>query len=83
MVAFNTLLNIYLTGSPIPVAFSVALEHNITLSMGEHVVYDKILVNVGNAYNQNSGEFTVPVDGLYVVHYHALSEQGQVCTILE
>jgi hypothetical protein len=72
-VSFSALSN--------PIAFSVALTHNVTLTNGAHVTYDKILTNAGNGYNQNTGEFVVSVEGLYIIHYHALAAQGEVGTL--
>ncbi|XP_076110292.1 uncharacterized protein LOC143079045 [Mytilus galloprovincialis] len=62
--------------SSVKAAFCVSLTHNMTLN-GDHVVYDKIITNVGNGYDANTGVFTVSVPGLYMIHYHALAQLGK------
>ena len=42
--------------------------------MNTKVVYDKVLINVGNAYNPQTGEFTCPKAGVYVFTWSMLSD---------
>ncbi|ESN98706.1 hypothetical protein HELRODRAFT_188887 [Helobdella robusta] len=52
--------------SPSKVAFFVGLQKEIQ-SVTNHttVVFDKILTNVGNGYDQKTGKFKAPVSGTY------------------
>ena len=47
------------------VAFTVTRSHEEQLTNAK-VVYNKVLVNVGNAYNPKTGEFTCPRGGVYI-----------------
>jgi hypothetical protein len=68
----------YVTGNHHPIAFSVGLTHAASLTLGAPVLYDKIMANTGNGYNQTTGEFVASVDGLYTIYYHALAEKEEV-----
>ncbi|XP_048238284.1 complement C1q tumor necrosis factor-related protein 4-like [Haliotis rufescens] len=57
------------------VAFSAGLSHHQSLTGGQTVVYNRIITNVGNAYNPATGVFTCPISGAYVFQYHAMSRQ--------
>nr|KAG5708783.1 hypothetical protein BaRGS_031937 [Batillaria attramentaria] len=47
------------------VAFHARLYDKYKFSSYERVIYDKVLTNVGDAYNPTTGEFTVPYNGTY------------------
>ncbi len=49
------------------VAFSVHLRGDkaVSLTGGSVVLFDQVLTNIGNGYNENSGAFTAPVAGTY------------------
>ncbi|CAC5402577.1 unnamed protein product [Mytilus coruscus] len=54
-----------------PVAFYAYRSGNLgTGSNLRHriVVYDRVDLNIGNAYNKHNGKFTAPSDGLYLFH---------------
>lgn len=36
-------------------------------------VYDKVVTNVGNAYNTSTGKFTAPTNGIYQFNWYTLS----------
>ncbi|XP_053393542.1 complement C1q tumor necrosis factor-related protein 7-like [Mercenaria mercenaria] len=58
------------------VAFSSFLDHNLEhLGINHPIIYNKVLLNEGSAYNNNSGMFTCPTDGLYVF-YFSVSTNG-------
>ncbi|XP_063442986.1 uncharacterized protein LOC134723297 [Mytilus trossulus] len=59
-----------------PIAFSAGLTKNISLPSGTNVMYDKIITNAGNGFDQTTGDFVVPQDGTYMIHYNSLSELG-------
>nr|XP_034300409.1 complement C1q-like protein 4 isoform X2 [Crassostrea gigas] len=37
-------------------------------------VYDRVVTNVGNAYNPSTGKFTAPTDGIYQFNWYTLSD---------
>ncbi|XP_060585129.1 EMILIN-2-like [Ruditapes philippinarum] len=52
------------------VAFSAFLTHTIyNLGPGQIIQYGSVVLNEGNAYNKNTGIFTVPHDGVYLFSY--------------
>jgi len=82
---YNTFSGALLSGTYTPqgnqvpppeVAFSVGSTINLNgNSSSDHKIkYDRIFTNLGNAYNPNTGVFTCRYSGIYVFHYHALSQ---------
>ena len=59
-------------------AFSVALTTHLNGGKGTTVKYNKILVNIGSAYDSITGEFTVKTSGIYMFHFHGLSHKAKV-----
>ncbi|KAL4217357.1 hypothetical protein ACF0H5_023808 [Mactra antiquata] len=55
------------------VAFSAGLTHDLTVLHAETIAYDKVFVNLGNAYNPTTGVFTAPEPGLYGFQFHTLA----------
>lgn len=52
------------------VAFTVYLSHGVhNLTQDQPIVYDKVLLNMGGAYNTKTGMFTAPVGGVYLFSY--------------
>ncbi|XP_062608644.1 uncharacterized protein LOC134270442, partial [Saccostrea cucullata] len=49
------------TQSQGPIAFTAALTLNTEYLAGNTVVFDKIILNLGNAYHESYGHFTAPV----------------------
>lgn len=50
-------------------AFTASLTKSITFSTSgsEVIVFDKVWLNSGNAYDPNTGVFTIPQTGLYMI----------------
>ena len=49
------------------VSFSVNLRNKeIKLGVGQTVIYDEILTNEGDGYDDRTGVFTCPVAGTYI-----------------
>jgi C1q-related factor len=67
------------TGATVPakVAFFVGLSVNIgPVAENSPVLFDRIVTNVGDAYDGQSGRFTAPVNGTY--HFSVvISAQGR------
>ncbi|CAC5380241.1 unnamed protein product [Mytilus coruscus] len=63
--------------SPKEIAFTASLSKTITLGSGQAIVYDTIMMNYGNAYNNNSGHFTAPVSGIYLASAGIVAEPGK------
>ena len=62
--------------SPKPgVGFSVYVKaSHLTLGKGQTVVYDGIMTNEGNGYDDRTGVFTCPVAGTYIFVVDALCQ---------
>ena len=66
-----------LNGSPNRVSFSANVHNShLTLGVGQTVIYDNILTNNGNGYDDRSGIFTCPVAGTYMFVVDSLSYPG-------
>ncbi|XP_053378610.1 uncharacterized protein LOC128548191 [Mercenaria mercenaria] len=66
---------IYLLEEPVN-AFSVGLSHHATVADHYKVIFDRVFIDLQHAYDQKTGEFIVPVSGLYEFNYHALGRQN-------
>ncbi|KAF7258137.1 hypothetical protein EG68_04371, partial [Paragonimus skrjabini miyazakii] len=61
------------------VAFFAGLEYNIVdkpTELNPKVIMNRVITNVGQVYDAVTGEFTAPVDGIYVLSV-AISAQGK------
>ena len=50
-----------------PVAFTAVLTHIEHLGPLQTLEYDKVITNIGNAYDTRHGHFTAPVKGIYML----------------
>lgn len=66
------------------VAFSATITNDIT-SFGtkQPVVFDKVITNVGGAYDSRHGSFRAPVDGIYKLSFSALQGKSTMWIGLE
>ncbi|KAK3089175.1 hypothetical protein FSP39_001465 [Pinctada imbricata] len=58
------------------VAFTGVLTGTITLGDEQVLIYNKVLLNVGNGYNIKSGHFVAPVSGIYSVSVSLMGFQS-------
>ncbi|XP_045176615.1 heavy metal-binding protein HIP-like [Mercenaria mercenaria] len=60
------------------VAFYARLdETELTgVSLNQTILFDNVVLNAGNAYNINSGQFITPVDGFYLLSVAVTSDLG-------
>ncbi|OWF45157.1 Caprin-2 [Mizuhopecten yessoensis] len=59
------------------VAFSAGLTNTTQSHVATNVTYDRVFVNGGNGYNNQTGVFKAPLGGTYVFMFHALSQSNQ------
>ncbi|KAK3609820.1 hypothetical protein CHS0354_029860 [Potamilus streckersoni] len=65
------------TNNSSPFAFSAALKNNISnLGQRQQVVFDRVINNIGNAYDARHGTFTAQVAGVYEFSVTVLSQGG-------
>ncbi|XP_063421001.1 uncharacterized protein LOC134706203 [Mytilus trossulus] len=57
------------------IAFSVYLDHDVNSGAQQVLKYNKIITNEGNGYNVNTGSFTCPESGMYLL-YFSIGERG-------
>ncbi|XP_061190511.1 uncharacterized protein LOC133198433 [Saccostrea echinata] len=62
------------------IAFNAFIIKSLHLKRGTpvNVVYDGVYYNYGNAYNQHTGVFTAPSDGLYVFTWSSCVEPKKI-----
>ena len=48
-------------------AFTAQLTADTALSPGDIIVFDKVLMNYGDGYDETTGKFRCPVNGIYLV----------------
>eukprot|EP00105_Crassostrea_gigas_P027751 XP_011449192.1 PREDICTED: complement C1q tumor necrosis factor-related protein 2-like [Crassostrea gigas] len=56
---------------------SILTKHLENLKAKETVVFDKVLLNEGNAYDKTSGVSTAPSDGIYSFTWTILTKHGK------
>ena len=60
------------------VVFQSTLTKNLqNLKYHETVIYDKVTLNEGNAYNKDTGKLTATVEGVYALSWTTLSSPGK------
>ncbi|VDH91191.1 Hypothetical predicted protein [Mytilus galloprovincialis] len=59
------------------VAFSAVLDHEATLGPLQVVKYNKILTNVGNAYDPRHGHANIPIKGIYLVAVTSMNHNNE------
>ncbi|XP_056012364.1 complement C1q-like protein 3 [Ostrea edulis] len=60
------------------VAFHAEIGSNRIYKGGSVWVFDKVVTNLGNAYNPATGKFTTPGKGVYLFNWYTLSGPGSV-----
>lgn len=54
-------------------AFSVGLSSGYNVADNMKVIFDRVYIDLNHAYDHHTGEYIVPVSGLYEFNYHALA----------
>ncbi|OWF47454.1 uncharacterized protein LOC110454364 [Mizuhopecten yessoensis] len=79
----GALLSLSLPGTEKPatefeeMAFTVGLTHDISLPAHSKVPYDRLYTNYGRGFDMNTKVFTAKLHGVYIFHFHGLSQNGQ------
>jgi hypothetical protein len=60
------------------IAFSTFLTNVKLTTDAQTLVFGGVVLNDGNAYDRNTGIFTVPVDGVYLFSYAANDYHGHL-----
>ena len=47
------------------IKFHAMMSDDLVSNIGQTVVFDHVITNIGKAYNPHTGHFTAPYDGLY------------------
>ncbi|VDI50519.1 Hypothetical predicted protein [Mytilus galloprovincialis] len=65
------------------VAFSASLSDDSHVDADEVIKFDTVWVNIGNGYDPDSGVFTAPKSGLYLISntIRASANQNDVCIL--
>ncbi|XP_048742173.2 complement C1q-like protein 4 [Ostrea edulis] len=61
-----------------PVAFHAEVSSDKTYKAGSPWVFDKVVTNVGNAYNSTTGKFTTPSKSIYLFNWYTLGYPGEM-----
>ena len=62
------------------VIFSVQLSSQTTFNNNQKVIFDNVISNVGNGYNDVTGIFTVPHNGSYELTLRNMGNSGGTYT---
>ena len=63
------------------IAFYAVLTHAVSLGQQQTVEYDKVITNVGNAYDSRHGHFISPVKGVYLISFTLMNKKGGIADI--
>ena len=58
-------------------AFSAAIDKHITVTSGTNVVYNKVITDVANIYDNSTGVVSAKSPGIYIIHFFSLSRNGE------
>ncbi|XP_071103652.1 complement C1q-like protein 2 [Haliotis cracherodii] len=63
------------------VAFEVSIQSDTSLTQNEVLKFDAVKLNIGGAYNQQSGIFTAPVTGTYLFWAHVMVNEDTYMSV--
>ena len=63
------------------VAFYAVLTYAVSLGEHQTLEYNKVVTNVGNAYDFRHGHFASPVKGVYLMSFTFINKDGGVMDI--
>ncbi len=67
---------------PPQIAFSVTMDADMPRTVKYRVVkFSIVLSNIGAAYNPETGIFSTPLNGTYMLGFTGVSYHGQVCRL--
>lgn len=61
-----------------PIVFHAEMGSDKTYNKGSIWVYDKLVTNIGNAYNPSTGKFSAPTTGIYQFNWNTLCNPGSM-----
>ena len=61
--------------------FSVHNNFLGTHNLSQQIIFSKVIINKGGAWNKAKSAFIVPVDGIYFFNFHITSLNGQKLTV--
>ena len=64
------------------VTFSVQLSSQTTFNNNQKVIFDNVISNVGNGYDNVTGIFTVPHNGSYELTLRNMGNSGGIYTYI-
>ena len=61
--------------------FTAILDHHVTLSRYDVLVFNSVITNVGGGYNPSTGVFTSPVSGYFEFSVYILGLEDQYAAV--
>uniref|UniRef100_A0A194ANM1 C1q domain-containing protein n=1 Tax=Pinctada fucata TaxID=50426 RepID=A0A194ANM1_PINFU len=58
------------------IAFYIRLSKDVQLAAYQTVIFDKVVTNIGNGYNNGTGIFISPASGLYQISGSVIAVEG-------
>ena len=55
-------------------AFTAGVSKDTTVTGGQKVKFDQVILDLNMVYNTSTGDFTAPVAGYYEFIYHAIGQ---------
>ena len=63
------------------IAFYAVLTRAVSLGQQQTVEYNKVITNIGNAYDSRHGHFISPVKGVYLMSFTLMNVNGGIANI--
>ena len=63
-----------------PIAFSAFMSRTQQIDLHQDIIFDRVITNVGEAYNAHSGHFVAPRSGMFIFYVVLTNTPGHAAS---